>query len=43
MPAILITGLDIEQPPRAAALLRKDGLTRERLAFTIRRVSGEAR
>ncbi len=43
MPAILITGLDIEQPPRAAALLRKDELTRERLAFTIRRVSGEAR
>ena len=43
MPAILITGLDIEQPPRAAALLHKDELTRERLAFTIRRVSGEAR
>jgi len=43
MPAILITGLDIEQPPRAAALLRKDELTSERLAFTIRRVSGEAR
>jgi len=43
MPAILITGLDIEQPPRAAALLRKDELTRERLAFTIRRVSREAR
>jgi len=43
MPAILITGLDIEPPPRAAALLRKDELTRERLAFTIRRVSGEAR
>ncbi len=43
MPAILITGLDVQQPPRAAALLRKDELTRERLAFTIRRVSGEAR
>jgi signal transduction histidine kinase/CheY-like chemotaxis protein len=43
MPTILITGLDIEQPPRAAALFRKDELTRERLAFTIRRVSGEAR
>ena len=43
MPAILITGLDVQPPPRAAALLRKDELTRERLAFTIRRVSGEAR
>jgi signal transduction histidine kinase/CheY-like chemotaxis protein len=43
LPAILITGLDIQSPPRAAALLRKDELTRERLAFTIRRVSREAR
>jgi signal transduction histidine kinase/CheY-like chemotaxis protein len=43
LPAILITGLDVEPPPRAAALLRKDDLTWERLAFTIRRVSREAR
>jgi CheY-like chemotaxis protein/two-component sensor histidine kinase len=43
LPVILITGLDIHQPPRAAALLRKDELTRERLAFTIRRVSRETR
>ncbi|MGH3401953.1 MAG: ATP-binding protein [Streptosporangiaceae bacterium] len=39
MPTIIITGLDVEQPRRAAALLRKDELTRERLAFTIRSVS----
>jgi signal transduction histidine kinase/CheY-like chemotaxis protein len=36
VPAIIITGLDTEPPPRAAALLRKDELTGERLAFTIR-------
>ena len=39
LPAIVITGLDVAAPPRAAALLRKDELTRERLAFAIRRVS----
>ena len=39
LPAIIITGLDVEPPRRAAALLRKDELTRERLAFTIRSVS----
>jgi signal transduction histidine kinase len=39
LPAIIITGLDVPTPPRAAALLRKDELTRERLAFAIRRVS----
>lgn len=39
MPAIVITGLEVAPPPRAAALLRKEGLTRERLEFTIRRVS----
>ena len=39
LPAIVITGLDVAAPPRAAALLRKEELTRERLAFTIRRVS----
>jgi signal transduction histidine kinase len=43
IPAIIITGLDAEPPPRAAALLRKDELTRERLAFTIRGVSQGAR
>jgi signal transduction histidine kinase/CheY-like chemotaxis protein len=41
--AIIITGLDGPAPPRASALLRKDDLTRERLAFAIRRVSQEAR
>jgi signal transduction histidine kinase len=39
LPAIIITGLDVPAPPRAAALLRKEELTRERLAFAIRRVS----
>ncbi len=43
LPAIIITGLDVEQPRRAAALLRKDELTRERLAFAIRGVSRGAR
>jgi signal transduction histidine kinase/CheY-like chemotaxis protein len=38
LPAIVITGLDVAPPPRAAALLRKEELTRERLAFAIRRV-----
>jgi hypothetical protein len=39
LPAIVITGLDVPPPPRAAALLRKEELTRERLAFAIRRVN----
>ena len=39
LPAIVITGHDVAAPPRAAALLQKDQLTRERLAFAIRRVS----
>jgi signal transduction histidine kinase len=39
LPAIIITGLDVAAPPRAAALLRKEDLTRERLAFAIRRIS----
>jgi CheY-like chemotaxis protein len=43
LPAIVITGLDVPPPPRAAALLRKDDLTRERLAFAIRRISRAAR
>ena len=43
LPAIVITGLDVPAPPRAAALLHKDELTRERLAFTIRRVIGDTR
>jgi signal transduction histidine kinase/CheY-like chemotaxis protein len=38
VPAIIITGADVPPPPRAAALLRKDELTRERLEFTIRGV-----
>jgi signal transduction histidine kinase/CheY-like chemotaxis protein len=36
LPAIIITGLDVAAPPRAAALLHKDQLTRERLAFAVR-------
>jgi CheY-like chemotaxis protein len=43
LPAIIITGSDIATPPRAAALLHKDNLTRERLAFAIRRASRTAR
>jgi CheY-like chemotaxis protein/anti-sigma regulatory factor (Ser/Thr protein kinase) len=42
VPAIIITSLDTERPRRAAALLRKEDLTREMLAFTIRNV-GRAR
>ena len=40
IPAIVITGADAPQPAGAAALLRKDELTRERLEFTIRNVLG---
>jgi signal transduction histidine kinase/CheY-like chemotaxis protein len=36
LPAVVVTGADAPPPPRAAALLRKDELTRERLEFTIR-------
>ena len=43
LPAIIITGRDVAPPPRAAALLRKEELTRERLAFAIRRVGRAAR
>ena len=43
LPMIIITGLDVAAPPRAAALLHKEELTRERLAFTIRRVCQVAR
>jgi signal transduction histidine kinase/CheY-like chemotaxis protein len=43
LPAIIITGFDIATPPRAAALLRKDALTRERLAFAIRHISRRTR
>jgi signal transduction histidine kinase/CheY-like chemotaxis protein len=42
VPAVIITGADVAPPPRAAALLRKDELTRERLEFTIRGVIGGA-
>jgi len=40
IPAIVITSLDVEPPPRAAALLHKDELTRDRLAFAIRNACG---
>jgi CheY-like chemotaxis protein/anti-sigma regulatory factor (Ser/Thr protein kinase) len=43
LPAIIVTGFDIATPPRAAALLRKDALTRERLAFAIRHISRRTR
>ena len=36
VPAIVVTGADVPPPPRAAAVLRKDELTRERLEFTLR-------
>jgi signal transduction histidine kinase/CheY-like chemotaxis protein len=36
VPAIVITGADVPPAPRAAAVLRKDELTRERLEFTLR-------
>jgi signal transduction histidine kinase/CheY-like chemotaxis protein len=39
LPTIIITGLNVAAPPRAAALLRKEELTRERLVFAIRRIS----
>jgi signal transduction histidine kinase/CheY-like chemotaxis protein len=38
VPAIIITGADVPPPPRAAAMLRKDELTRERLEFALRGV-----
>jgi len=38
VPAIVVTGADGPVPPRAAAVLRKGELTRERLEFTIRGV-----
>jgi signal transduction histidine kinase/CheY-like chemotaxis protein len=38
LPAIVITAADVPPPPHAAALLRKDELTGERLEFTIRAV-----
>ncbi len=43
VPAIIITAADAPRPPRAAALLRKDELTPERLEFTIRAVLRGAR
>ena len=42
VPAVVITGADVPPPPRAAAQLRKDELTRERLEFTIRTVIRDA-
>ena len=43
LPAIVITGLDVPTPPRAAALLRKSEMSRERLAFAIRGAGEAAR
>lgn len=43
LPAIIITGRDEVAPERASALLRKDELTRDRLAFAIRHASQAAR
>jgi CheY-like chemotaxis protein/anti-sigma regulatory factor (Ser/Thr protein kinase) len=43
VPAIIITSHDVTPPPRASGLLHKDQLTRERLAFAIRRASGAVR
>jgi signal transduction histidine kinase/CheY-like chemotaxis protein len=40
VPVIVVTGADVPPPPRAAAVLRKDELTRERLEFTLRGVLG---
>jgi signal transduction histidine kinase/CheY-like chemotaxis protein len=40
VPAVIITGTDMAAPPRAAALLRKDQLTSERLEFTLRGIFG---
>jgi CheY-like chemotaxis protein/anti-sigma regulatory factor (Ser/Thr protein kinase) len=42
VPAIIITAADVPTPPRAAALLRKDELTPDRLEFTIRGVLHQA-
>jgi signal transduction histidine kinase/CheY-like chemotaxis protein len=41
IPAIVITGVAVEPPPRAAALLHKDELTKDRLAFAIRNACRE--
>ena len=41
VPAIIVTGADVTPPPRAAAMLRKDELTRDRLEFTLRVIRGE--
>ena len=43
IPAIVISGRDVPVPPRASSLLHKDQLTRERLAFAIRRATRETR
>jgi signal transduction histidine kinase/CheY-like chemotaxis protein len=44
VPAIVVTAMNLsEPPPRASAMLGKDDLTRDRLAFTIRRVLRDAR
>jgi signal transduction histidine kinase/CheY-like chemotaxis protein len=43
LPVIIVTGLDVAPPARAAALLHKGGLTREGLAFAVRSATGAKR
>jgi signal transduction histidine kinase len=43
LPAVIITGREVATPPRAAALLVKDQLSRERLTFAIRQACRSAR
>jgi signal transduction histidine kinase/CheY-like chemotaxis protein len=42
IPAIVVTGTDAPRPAGAAALLHKENLTAERLAFTIRAIMEES-
>jgi len=39
VPVVIVTGMEVEPPRRAAGLVRKDELTRDRLEFLIRRVT----
>jgi signal transduction histidine kinase len=44
VPAIVVTAMNLsEPPPRASAVLRKDELTKERLAFAVRRALRDGR
>jgi CheY-like chemotaxis protein len=40
IPALIITSGDVEVPPRAGGLLRKDQLSAERLAWAINKILG---